>query len=61
MAIAWGLSFSTVLCLVVVPCVYRIFDDFSMLITRKPLASNIVAEPSPDLPPADKTTAAEPA
>lgn len=61
MAIAWGLSFSTVLCLVVVPCVYRIFDDFSMLITRKPLAHNIVAEPSPDRPPADKTTAAEPA
>lgn len=36
-AIAWGLTFATVLTLVVVPCVYAIFDDFSMLILRHPL------------------------
>ena len=40
MAIASGLTFSTVLCLIVIPCVYRIFDDLSMLILRRPLAAN---------------------
>jgi multidrug efflux pump subunit AcrB len=37
LAIAWGLIFSTVLTLVVIPCVYRIFDDISMKIRGKPL------------------------
>ena len=36
-AIVWGLSFSTILTLVVIPCVYRIFDDFSMFVLRRPL------------------------
>ncbi len=41
MAIAWGLTFSTMLCLIIIPCVYRIFDDISMLILKRPLAHNI--------------------
>jgi multidrug efflux pump subunit AcrB len=47
-AIACGLTFSTVLCLILIPCVYRIFDDFSKLITKRPLGSH-------DLIPDDET------
>ena len=39
-AIGWGLFFSTGLCLLLIPCVYRIFDDLSKLITGKPLGSS---------------------
>lgn len=38
LAIAWGLTFSTVLCLILIPCVYRIFDDISGLLLKRPLA-----------------------
>lgn len=41
MAIAWGLTFATALTLIVVPCVYRIFDDISMLVMKRPLAANL--------------------
>jgi len=44
LAIAWGLMFSTVLTLVVIPCVYRIFDDLSMLVTKRPLGMSREAE-----------------
>ena len=37
MSIAWGLSFSTLLCLIVIPCVYRIVDDLSVFAMRRPL------------------------
>ncbi len=37
-AITWGLSFATLLTLVIIPCVYRIFDDISLLLRRRPLA-----------------------
>ena len=37
LAIVWGLSFSTILTLVVIPCVYSIFDDFAMHVLRCPL------------------------
>jgi multidrug efflux pump subunit AcrB len=37
MAIAWGLTFSTLLCLIAIPCLYRIVDDFSVLVLRHPL------------------------
>lgn len=40
LAIAWGLLFSTGLCLVVIPCVYRIFDDISRLLRGRGLAMN---------------------
>ncbi len=33
-AIAWGLSFATILTLVLVPCLYRSVDDLSRLLTR---------------------------
>jgi len=39
-AIGWGLFFSTGLCLLLIPCVYRIFDDLSKLVTGKPLGSS---------------------
>ena len=38
MAIAWGLFFATGLCLVVIPCVYRIFDDISRVLRGRGLA-----------------------
>ena len=38
LAIAWGLLFSTGLCLVVIPCVYRIFDDISRKLRGRGLA-----------------------
>lgn len=38
MAMAWGLSFATLLTLIVIPCIYSIFDDLSMLLVRRPLA-----------------------
>ncbi len=37
-AIAFGLTFSTVLCLLVVPCVYRVFDDLSKIVFKRPLS-----------------------
>ncbi len=40
LAIAWGLLFSTGLCLVVIPCVYRIFDDVSRKLRGRGLAMN---------------------
>lgn len=52
MAIAWGLCFATALTLVVIPCVYRIFDDVSMLLFKRPLGAagrdteDLLAEPS---------------
>jgi multidrug efflux pump subunit AcrB len=41
MSIAWGLLFATGLTLLVIPCVYRIFDDISMLVLKRPLAANL--------------------
>jgi len=38
MAIAWGLLFSTALTLVVIPCMYRIFDDVSLLVRGRALS-----------------------
>lgn len=37
LAIVWGLSFATVLTLVVIPCVYKIVDDMTQLVVRRPL------------------------
>ncbi len=34
-AIAWGLLFSTVLTLIVIPCIYAIFDDVRLLVLRR--------------------------
>jgi len=62
MSIAWGLTFSTVLCLIVVPCVYRIFDDLSMLVIKRPLAYEKDSKPPPPVaPPPAAEPAAEPA
>lgn len=36
MAIVWGLSFATVLTLVIIPCVYAIFDDVFVHVLRRP-------------------------
>jgi multidrug efflux pump subunit AcrB len=58
-AIACGLTFSTVLCLGLIPCVYRIFDDLSNLVWGKPLAArespeyeehDVPRSPAPELP-----------
>ncbi len=46
-SIAWGLTFSTVLCLVLIPCVYRIFDDISKLLFKRPLSSRPADAPEP--------------
>ncbi|MEM1246283.1 MAG: efflux RND transporter permease subunit [Acidobacteriota bacterium] len=43
-AIGWGLFLSTGLCLILIPCVYRIFDDFSKLIFKKPLGTGHAIE-----------------
>lgn len=37
LSIVWGLAFSTVLTLIVIPCVYRIVDDFVRIVIRRPL------------------------
>ncbi len=37
MAIAWGLGFSTILTLCIIPCVYGIFDDFAIWLAGHPL------------------------
>ena len=37
LAMTWGQSFATVLTLVIVPCVYAIFDDVCILLTKRPL------------------------
>jgi len=37
LAVSWGLIFATALTLVVIPCLYSIFDDFYWLILRRPL------------------------
>jgi len=37
LAIVWGLTFATVLTLIIIPCVYAIFDDFSRIVLRVPL------------------------
>lgn len=37
LSIVWGLTFSTVLTLIIIPCVYAIGDDYSKLILRHPL------------------------
>jgi HAE1 family hydrophobic/amphiphilic exporter-1 len=34
-AIAWGLAFSTLLTLVLIPCIYAIFDDLRLLVLRR--------------------------
>lgn len=34
-AIAWGLAFSTILTLVLIPCIYAIFDDLRLLVLRR--------------------------
>jgi multidrug efflux pump subunit AcrB len=44
LAIAWGLLFATGLTLVVIPCVYRIFDDVSMKLRGPPLSGPPEAE-----------------
>jgi multidrug efflux pump subunit AcrB len=50
-AIAWGLSFATVLTLIVVPCVYRIADDLTLRLTGHALgekgATQLSATPPP--------------
>ena len=43
-AIGWGLFLSTGLCLILIPCVYRIFDDFSKLLFKKPLGTGHAIE-----------------
>lgn len=35
LAICWGLSFATVLTLIVIPCIYSILDDLALKITHK--------------------------
>ncbi|MEE2775945.1 MAG: efflux RND transporter permease subunit [Acidobacteriota bacterium] len=37
-AIAWGLSFATILTLIVIPCAYRIADDLSLRVRGLPLS-----------------------
>lgn len=37
LSISWGLTFATILTLVVIPCVYAIFDDWAVWISGKPL------------------------
>ena len=34
-AIAWGLAFSTILTLVLIPCIYAILDDIRLRLTRR--------------------------
>ncbi len=34
MAIVWGLSFATILTLILIPCIYAILDDITMLVLR---------------------------
>ena len=36
LAITWGLFFATVLTLIVIPCLYAIFDDLTMKVRHKP-------------------------
>ncbi len=38
-SIAWGLSFATILTLVIVPCVHRIADDFCIAVLGHPLGT----------------------
>lgn len=38
LAIVWGLAFSTLLTLVVIPCLYHAFDDLTQTFLHKPLA-----------------------
>ena len=49
-AIAWGLFFATGLCLILVPCVYRIFDDLSKWLTGRPLGHRGVDHPADSVP-----------
>lgn len=37
LSIVWGLTFSTILTLVIIPCVYAIGDDYAKLVLRHPL------------------------
>ncbi|MGE0267591.1 MAG: efflux RND transporter permease subunit [Candidatus Omnitrophota bacterium] len=37
LAIVWGLTFSTILTLIGIPCIYAIFDDFSTKVLRRSL------------------------
>ncbi len=48
-AIGWGLLFSTFLCLLLIPCVYRIFDDLSKLVLKRPLGSGHVLDDTPEI------------
>ncbi|MDP8230375.1 MAG: efflux RND transporter permease subunit [Candidatus Gorgyraea atricola] len=36
LSICWGITFATVLTLIVIPCIYSIVDDLSLKITKKP-------------------------
>ena len=43
-SIGFGLFFSTFLCLLLIPCVYRIFDDLSKLVFKRPLGTGHAVE-----------------
>ncbi|HLF18561.1 MAG TPA: efflux RND transporter permease subunit [Candidatus Omnitrophota bacterium] len=41
LAIVWGLTFATVLTLIVIPCLYAIFDDLSVKVFHRPMVKPV--------------------
>jgi hypothetical protein len=46
-AIVWGLTFATLITLVLIPCLYAILDDFHLAVARRRTATSANLEGFP--------------